>query len=152
MNRAKKSLNNNLLILDPLLRKVLIKIYLQTISISKMDLLGIIGNVPRELEELTDDVNVRIKSKKNEINREESIIKKLVLESCDKSFKAFCKEYCLGDDDSEGDDPESKTLFIDNKPMPHVQKARYRTHFKYLTKFIKLVDFWVFNAKLNLSN
>ncbi len=37
-----------------------------------------------------------------------------------------------------------------NKDMPYTEEATIRTHYNRLRKYIKLVDFMVKNAKINL--
>lgn len=37
-----------------------------------------------------------------------------------------------------------------NKEMPYTEEATIRTHYKRLQKFIKLTDFMLKNAKVNL--
>lgn len=86
----------------------------------------------------------------------ESRIKSKLIDSCEKSMRTFKDEnrISLNENQDAGDDNEEAEPFLvgdeTHKQMPYTQEATTRTHYKRLTKYIRLIDYMLMDSKLSL--
>jgi dynein heavy chain len=153
-------LNRELFILDKELAKPLMNIRNTTFRVTAMDVVKIMSEQPRNSQMFYDEQSQQRKYLEHNMLSIENEIKKKLIEACEKSMKTFKEENRIsiseGADAAGADDNDEAEPFLvgdeTHKQMPYTQEATTRTHYRRLTKYIRMVDFMVVDAKLTLLN
>ena len=158
MFKTSDILNRELFILDQELSRPLLAIRGVTFNISRMDMVRMKTQVPRSMKQFVEEQERQRELLDKEIERVENQIKDKLVESCDKSMKTFKEENRISLNENQepaaGDSNDEAEPFLvgdeTHKQMPYTQEATTRTHYKRLTKYIRLIDYMLMDSKLSL--
>lgn len=99
----------------------------------------------------------RVTATDYKLDKLENGIKELVLSNCKRSLQAFKEENRIPSNDANETDElkEKAPLLVGDetgKEMPYTQEATIRTHYKRLSKFVRLVDYLIVDSKISMIN
>jgi dynein heavy chain len=158
MQDRAKYLETELFVLDEMLRDPLLNVRQMSYKITKFDLVDLNLDTVRTLEHFNQDQEKRREGIAEELQELEGTIVSLVKHSCNCSMEAFRRENNTTVNDEEGTkegDEEANPFLVgdsSNKQMPYTQEAIIRTHYKRLSRFIRLCDYQIIDAKIFLSH
>jgi len=155
MNERAQFLQNELFILDEKLGNALLEIRSKNWEMLKFEFLDLNSERVRSLEAFNEHQEQRREKVAEELEKLETRIKDVVKVACEESLTEFKKESKTNlDEDQEKSEEEIDPFLagdLSNKKMPYTQEAIIRTHYKRLSKFVRLCDYQIIDAKISLS-
>ena len=154
MKKTSQHLSQELFILDINLREPLLKIRRICIDeISQWELVETLFPDPKAPYDFLNSQETFRSSKLAMLETTETLIKTTISKSCKLSLDAFKKENRIQNKNEFGETDEAPPLLVgdeSNKEMPYTQEATIRTHYKKLRKYVKLIDYMMIEAKMNM--
>ncbi|OMJ81675.1 hypothetical protein SteCoe_17784 [Stentor coeruleus] len=156
MDERAKFLESELFILDDKLRDPILNVREKVWEMFRYDFFDIGCDRVRTVEEFSLDQEQKRTQGAQDLENLELRIKNDVASSCKNSLEAFRKsnKSTSKEETKKTQEDENEPFLVgdvNNKQMPYTQDAIIRTHYKRLTKFIRLCDYHVIDAKINLS-
>lgn len=155
-------LKRELFLLDAELSKPLLDMRMKTYQINKQNLVSIHSEAPLSLADFEKQQERQRKGLAENLVKVEKDVKQLLTDSCMASMRTFKEENRIAITDeffgSGGNEEEKigQEAFLvgdeTHKQMPYTQEATLKTHFRKLSKFVRLADFFILDARFKLIN
>ena len=155
-------LKRELFLLDAELSKPLLDMRMKTYQINKQNLVSIHSETPISLADFGKQQERQRKGLAENLVKVEKDVNQLLTESCTASMRTFKEENRIAITDeffgNGGNDEEKigQEAFLvgdeTHKQMPYTQEATLKTHFRKLSKFVRLADFFILDARFKLIN
>jgi dynein heavy chain len=154
-------LEKELFILDKTLRDAMFNVRTNIFKIMRWELIDLNTEEVRTIEKFNADQDKKRTQIASQLEEIENNIKTVVVTACRESMEHFHKENRTSihkdkeeeEDEVEKEEQQDPFLVGDssNKQMPYTQEAIIRTHYKRLSKYIRLCDYQIMDSKMSLS-
>ncbi len=160
--KTQEFLKRELFILDAELSKPLLDMRMKSYQISKQNLVNIHSEAPVSMLEFTKQQERQRKGLADNLVKVDKEVNVLLADSCMASMRTFKEENRIAITDEffgSGANDEEKIgqeAFLvgdeTHKQMPYTQEATLKTHFRKLSKFVRLADLFILDARFKLIN